>query len=94
MDAIQTKYLSATNSRGARIKANLDTVDGLISVTVSYNYAISGVSNHRATALVLLEKLYALDTQAGMKINRWRWKLATGVLADGSYAHVWTGDLP
>ena len=94
MDAIQTKYLSATNSRGPRIKANLDTVAGLISVTVSYNYAISGVSNHRAAALALLEKLYALDTQAGMKINRWRWKLATGELSDGSYAHVWTGDLP
>ena len=94
MDAIQTKYLSATNSRGARIKANLDTVAGLISVTASYNYAISGVSNHREAALALLEKLHAQDTQAGMKINRWRWKLATGILADGSYAHVWTGDLP
>jgi hypothetical protein len=94
MDAIQTKYLSATNSRGPRIKANLDTVAGLMSITVSYNYAIGGVSNHRAAALALLEKLYALDTQAGMKINRWSWKLATGVLPDGSYAHVWTGDLP
>ena len=90
MDAIQTKKLSATNTRGVRIKATL----GKTSVTASYNYAISGVSNHREAALALLEKLHALDTQAGMKINRWRWKLATGVLADGSYAHVWTGDLP
>ena len=93
MDAIQTKKLSATNTRGTRIKATLAS-EG--SITVSYNYAISEVSNHRAAALALLEKLHALDTQAGMKINRWRWswKLATGVLPDGSYAHVWTGDLP
>jgi hypothetical protein len=90
MDAIQTKKLSATNTRGTRIKATLVGE----AITVSYNYAISDFSNHRATALALLEKLYALDTQAGMKINRWRWKLATGILADGSYAHVWTGDLP
>jgi hypothetical protein len=96
MDAIQTKYLSATNSRGPRIKANLDTVAGLMSVTVSYNYAISEVSNHRAAALALLEKLHSLDTQAPNEqaVNRWQWKIATGVLADGSYAHVWTGDLP
>ena len=90
MDAIQTKKLSATNTRGTRIKATLVGE----AITVSYNYAISDVSNHRAAALALLEKLYALDTQAGMKINRWRWKLATGELSDGSYAHVWTGDLP
>jgi hypothetical protein len=91
MDAIQTKKLSATNTRGSRIKA---TLLGETSIILSYNYAISDVSNHRAAALALLEKLYALDTQAGMKINRWRWKLATGELSDGSYAHVWTGDLP
>ena len=91
MDAIQSKKLSATNTLGTRIKA---TLLGETSITVSYNYAIGEVSNHRAAALALLEKLYALDTQAGMKINRWRWKLATGELSDGSYAHVWTGDLP
>jgi hypothetical protein len=93
MDAIQTKKLSATNTLGTRIKA---TLLGERSVTVSYNYAISEVSNHRAAALALLEKLHSLDTQAPNEqaVNRWRWKLATGVLADGSYAHVWTGDLP
>ena len=96
MDAIQTKYLSATNSRGARIKANLDTVEGLISVTVSYNYALGPESNHREAANALLKKLHSLDTQAPNEqgFNRWRWKIATGELADGSYAHVWTGDLP
>lgn len=92
MHAIQTKYLSATNTRGARIKATLSE-EG--SITISYDYAISDVSNHRAAALALLEKLYAADTDAGIKaaVNRWRWKFATGTLADGSYAHVWTGDL-
>jgi hypothetical protein len=93
MDAIQTKKLAATNTLGTRIKATLAS-EG--SITVSYNYAISEVSNHRAAALALLEKLHALDTQAPNEqgFNRWRWKLATGELADGSYAHVWTGDLP
>ena len=93
MDAIQTKKLSATNTRGARIKA---TLVGETSIILSYNYAISDVSNHREAALALLEKLHSLDTQAPNEqaVNRWRWKLATGVLADGSYAHVWTGDLP
>ena len=93
MDAIQTKKLSATNTRGARIKA---TLVGETSIILSYNYAISDVSNHREAALALLEKLYAQDTQAGIEpgVNRGRWKLATGILADGSYAHVWTGDLP
>ena len=93
MDAIQTKKLSATNTRGSRIKA---TLVGETSIILSYNYAISDVSNHREAALALLEKLHSLDTQAPNEqaVNRWRWKLATGVLADGSYAHVWTGDLP
>ena len=93
MDAIQTKKLSATNTRGSRIKA---TLLGETSITVSYNYAISDVSNHRAAALALLAKLHAQDTQAPNEqaVNRWRWKIATGILADGSYAHVWTGDLP
>ena len=93
MYAIQTKKLSATNTRGARIKATLASEGSII---LSYNYAISEVSNHRAAALALLEKLHALDTQAPNEqaVNRWRWKLATGILADGSYAHVWTGDLP
>ena len=93
MDAIQTKKLAATNTLGTRIKA---TLLGETSITVSYNYAISEVSNHRAAALALLEKLHSLDTQAPNEqaVNRWSWKLATGILADGSYAHVWTGDLP
>ena len=93
MYAIQTKKLSATNTLGTRIKAHLL---GETSVTVSYNYAIGEVSNHREAALALLEKLHALDTQAPNEqgFNRWRWKIATGELSDGSYAHVWTGDLP
>ena len=92
MYAIQTKKLSATNTRGARIKATLAS-EG--SITVSYNYAISDVSNHREAANALLAKLHVWDKAPNeQEVNRWRWKLATGELSDGSYAHVWTGDLP
>ena len=91
MYAIQTKKLSATNTRGVRIKATL----GKTSITVSYNYAISEVSNHREAANALLAKLHVWDKAPNEQaVNRWRWKLATGELSDGSYAHVWTGDLP
>jgi len=51
--AIETKYLKATNSTGARIKA---TAYGG-SVTVSRDWALDFTANHRVAAEALIAKL-------------------------------------
>lgn len=51
--AIQTKYIGPTNTKGSRIKA---TAFGG-SVTVSYDDALSQEKNHQAAAIALAEKL-------------------------------------
>lgn len=53
MQAIQTKYLCPTNSRGSRIKA---TCEGG-SVTVGYDHALNIDDNHRAACEALITKL-------------------------------------
>ena len=57
MIAIHTKYIPATNSRGARIKAY--TSSGF-SVTVPYNHALSDYLVHYEAVRALVEK-HALD---------------------------------
>lgn len=52
--AILTKYLPPTNSRGARIKAT--SASGL-SVTIPYEYELSGVDLHAVAVKKLCEKL-------------------------------------
>jgi len=54
MVAIQTKYLSATNTRGSRIKAW--TTNGQ-SITISYDYALDGMEVFKKAALALCEKM-------------------------------------
>ena len=53
MQAIVTKYLPATNTRGSRIKATCDAG----SVSISYPHELSGSDCHRAAAQALLDKL-------------------------------------
>jgi hypothetical protein len=50
--AIETKYLRATNYRGSRIKAT--ALAG--SVTMPYDNALNAEDNHRAAALLLQTK--------------------------------------
>jgi hypothetical protein len=52
MQAIITKFLGPTNTKGSRIKAT-SWVD---SVTVSYNHALNVLDNHRAAADALCAK--------------------------------------
>lgn len=52
MQAIQTKYISPTNHRGARIKATAAAG----SITISYPYELSGQACHRAAAEALRDK--------------------------------------
>lgn len=52
MQAIQTRYLSPTNTKGARIKAWAKAG----SVTISYPHELSGQACHRAAAEALARK--------------------------------------
>jgi hypothetical protein len=51
--AIETKYLKATNVRGSRIKAT--ALAG--SLTVGYDYALDSDANHAAAAQALIARL-------------------------------------
>jgi hypothetical protein len=51
--AITTKFLGATNSRGSRIKATCEAG----SITLSWEYALGVEGNHDAAARALIKKL-------------------------------------
>jgi hypothetical protein len=51
--AITTKYLGATNSRGSRIKVTCEAT----TVTVPWNNALGVEENHDAAARALIKKL-------------------------------------
>ena len=53
MQAIITKYLSATNSRGSRIKATCDAG----TININYPHELSGEEVYRAAADALVKKL-------------------------------------
>ena len=51
--AIETRYLGPTNTKGGRIKATAWAG----SVTVPYDHALNSEDNHRAAAMALVAKL-------------------------------------
>jgi len=55
MQTITTKYLSATNTKGARIKAT--HTGGYTSVTEGYDYALNSEDNYCKVAELLAKKL-------------------------------------
>lgn len=55
MQYIQTKYLSPTNTKGSRVKAW--TSYGKQSLTISWDYSLSGDENHAKAAMKLAEEL-------------------------------------
>ena len=57
MQAIITKYLSPTNTRGALIKATAQAG----APYLSWDYALDTSANHRAAALALANKFKWLD---------------------------------
>jgi len=73
MKAIQTKYLPATNTKGARIKA---WASGGNRVTIPYQHELSGADVHRAAARVLCDNM------------GWDMPFVTGCLPNGDYCHV------
>ena len=54
MKAITTKFLSATNFKGARIKASDNDGNG---ITISYPYEFSGAAVYAQAAIALCKKM-------------------------------------
>jgi hypothetical protein len=65
MSIIRTKHVSATDHKGAGIRATL----GKEGVRLSYDYALSGKENHRLAALALAQKLNLLGEWADIWDN-------------------------
>lgn len=85
MQAIQSKYIPATNTKGSRIKATCERG----SITVSYPDDLSGDACHVFAVDKLIEKFVAEDAKRyGSEINPWTKPRACGQLPDNSYAHV------
>lgn len=57
MKAIETKYLSATNTRGVRIKATV----GKLTATVPYDYSLTDQSEIAFVAVRELVRKHKLD---------------------------------
>lgn len=92
MQAIITKYLFPTNTRGARIKAECERG----SITVSYHDELSeGEDVHRHAVNALIVRVVKEDAHrygSDPKRNPWARPLACGQIPDGRYVFVFTGD--
>lgn len=87
MQAIQTKYLPATNYRGSRVKATCERG----SITIDYPHELSGDAVHIAAADALVARFVKEDAaRYGTKVNPWSRTRVCGGLPDGTYAHVYT----
>lgn len=75
MQAIETKYLGPTDTRGSRIKAV--TANGKHSLTVSYDDALSSEDAHGSAAMALAVKI------------GWTGEMVAGSTRTG-YVFVWT----
>lgn len=89
MQAIQTKYLPATNTRGSRIKAWCERG----SITVDYPHELSGDAVHRLAVHALVNRFNEADAKeygpSSVKEGRgWNAPFVTGFLPDGTAAHV------
>jgi hypothetical protein len=85
--AIQTKYLSPTTHRGARIKASCQRG----STTIPYPYEMRNSESHIVAAKTLIQKFCEEDfKKIGMEYdkNPWNFGFTTGQLASGDYVHV------
>ena len=81
MQALQTRYLSPTNSRGARIKA----WSAAGSITIPYPHELSGQACHRKAAETLADKFGWNTPFYGAMLG--------GCLANGDYVFVWDNEL-
>lgn len=78
MDAIITKYLGPTDTKGSRIKA---TLPDNRSVTVSYNPAVDSLDNHEEAAWTCADKFWDKETTNQLV-------MISGYMDGCRYAHV------
>lgn len=74
MQAIETKFIGPTNTKGARIKAIL----ACKSIVIPYPYEYEETEAHHYAALSLINTL------------QWNVSIITGKLRNGNYVHVLT----
>lgn len=87
MQAIHTKYLPCTNTRGSRIKATCERG----SLTIPYPHELSGDDVHREAVRQLLERFVSEDwaeRSIPPSQNPWKRDFVSGSLPDGTLAHV------
>lgn len=88
MQAIITKVLPSTNTRGTRIKASCERG----SITISYHYSESGTDKpHRIAAEALIQKFCKEDFESRAEPydkNPWNRPFVTGGTKD-FYCHVY-----
>jgi hypothetical protein len=86
MQSIQTKYLSATESKGSRIKAKCARG----SIVIPLDYGLSGDDIHRAAVMALVIRFLDEDASKGTprETNFWNRAFVSGSLPDGSMAHI------
>jgi len=88
MQAIHTKYLPATTTRGSRIKATCERASKTFDYPCELN---AGEAVHSWAAKQLIAGFLAEDKKkygTEPSKNPWSRPMATGGLPDGSYAHV------
>ena len=86
MQSIQTKFLSATDSKGSRIKAKCARG----SIVIPYPHELTGDETHRAAVLALVTRFLDEDSSRDItrETNFWNRAFVSGSLPDGSMAHV------
>jgi len=87
MQAIETKYLSPTNTKGSRIKATCDRGSKMFS----WNHSLNEKDNHEEACLKLREYFAKQDqSEYGNPFdkNHWLDDMAMGQLSNGNYVHV------
>lgn len=80
MQAIQTKYVPATNSKGSQIEAKAWRG----KIRIPYPHELSGDEVHREAVRALLGKFASEDEKTGTPRieNPWNREFVTGTLAD------------
>jgi hypothetical protein len=87
MQSIQTKFLSATDSKGSRIKAKCARG----SIVIPYPHELTGDETHRAAVYALVLRFTNEDFYSQgipRETNFWNRAFVSGSLSDGSMAHV------